>query len=75
MSQQDALLVMLREKGDEGVTPLEALDRIGSFRLAAVVFDLRADGHDIETRWYTTPGGKRVARYVLREKVQLTWPF
>jgi hypothetical protein len=32
------------------LTPIEALDRFGVFRLAARVADLRAAGHDITTR-------------------------
>jgi hypothetical protein len=38
---------------------------VGCFRLSARVFDLRAAGHRIEREWVTTPGGSRVARYVL----------
>ncbi|MBX3031900.1 MAG: hypothetical protein KF809_17270 [Chloroflexi bacterium] len=49
MTQTQELLALLRER-PEGVTPLEALDEIGTLRLAARVYDLRAEGHVIEDR-------------------------
>jgi hypothetical protein len=63
-----AVLRLLRLRGAEGVTPLLALQEVGCFRLSARVFDLRAMGHRIEREWVTTPGGSRVARYVLVEE-------
>jgi hypothetical protein len=60
-----AVLRLLRLRGAEGVTPLLALQEVGCFRLSARIFDLRAMGHRIEREWVTTPGGSRVARYVL----------
>lgn len=68
MTQTDALLDLLRRRGPVGVTPLDALDAIGSFRLGARVWDLRRAGHDIRREWWETPGGARVARYVLDER-------
>lgn len=65
-----ATLALLRRK-PEGVTPLDALDEIGSFRLGARVYELKQDGYDVETRWETTPSGKRIARYVLHEQMEL----
>lgn len=64
-SQAEQLLELLRERGDAGVTPLLALDRIGSFRLAARISDLKAAGHAIRSDRVTTSGGAVVARYVL----------
>jgi hypothetical protein len=60
-----AVLRLLRLRGAEGVTPLLALQEVGCFRLSARIWDLRAAGHRIEREWVTTPGGSRVARYVL----------
>ncbi len=71
MTQNERLLELLRERGPAGVTPLLALDRVGSFRLAARVSDLKAAGHDIETRTVTVSGGARVACYVLHEQAQM----
>lgn len=71
-SQNRAVLALLRERGRDGVTPLEALDRIGTLRLGARVWDLRKEGHLIVNKWKTV-GRKRVACYVLvADRTQLT---
>lgn len=64
-TQAEALLELLRERGTQGVTPLLALDRIGSFRLGARIYDLRAAGHAISKTMVKTSGGAHVACYVL----------
>ena len=46
------------------ITPLEALDQYGCFRLAARVSDIREEGHDIQTI-IEERNGKRYARYRL----------
>jgi hypothetical protein len=64
-----AVLALLREFGDGGVTPSEARDIVGTDRLAARIWELRAEGFDVETTHWTTPRGKKtVARYILRER-------
>jgi hypothetical protein len=60
-----AVLEMLR-RHPEGCTPLDALAEVGSFRLGARVWELKAAGYDVETQLVTTPSGKRIARYRLR---------
>lgn len=55
----------------EGVTALDALDEVGSFRLGARVYELRAEGYDVDSEYVTTPSGKRIVRYTLRENQQL----
>lgn len=65
-----AVLDLLRAK-PEGVTALDALDEVGSFRLGARVYELRELGYPVETDWITTPSKKRIARYRLTEAVQL----
>jgi hypothetical protein len=67
-----AVLELLREQGVDGVTPALALTEVGTMRLAARIAELRAEGHDIVNVGWTTPTGKHVARYVLREREQLT---
>lgn len=62
-----ATLELLRRRGKAGVTPLDALTAVGTFRLGARIFELKADGYDIETKLETTGNGKRIARYVLHE--------
>jgi hypothetical protein len=50
------------------LTPIDALERFGCFRLAARVADLRAEGLDIETVTETR-NGKKVARYRVAQPV------
>lgn len=77
-TQAERLLELLRERGDAGVTPLLALDRIGSFRLGARIYDLKQAGHTITSERVRTAGGAIVAKYVLVEArpwVQLGLPL
>ena len=46
------------------ITPLEALEQIGCFRLGARINDLRKAGYTIRTDW-EEKYGKRYAKYVL----------
>ena len=48
------------------ITPLEALNRLGFFRLSARIHDLRhKQGYDIMTERVLTSNGKYVAQYRL----------
>lgn len=47
MSQNKRILESL-QNGDK-LTPLDALERFGCFRLGARVYDLRKQGHDIKS--------------------------
>ena len=67
MKQTDAILALLRSRGDRGITALDALDEVGSFRLAARIADLHAEGYTITSTMETTAAGKRIARYRLIE--------
>ena len=49
------------------ITPLEALNRFGIFRLAAVVHELRDEGLDIITEKFQVSPKKRVAKYYLKK--------
>jgi hypothetical protein len=49
----------------KSITPMEALTSFGSFRLAARIFELRDDGHEIKTVMNRTPSGKPYAVYTL----------
>lgn len=74
MTQTQKVLTLLRERGEEGLTPLDALDIVGSFRLAARISDAKAllpADQEIVTLRATTVNGKTVARYVLRERPRL----
>lgn len=63
-SQCSAILEHLK-KG-LSITPLEALNRFGCFRLSARIHDLRhKQGYDIMTERVLTSNGKYVAQYRL----------
>lgn len=61
MSQTEKILSHLKRRP---LTPLQALEHYGCFRLAARISDLRNKGHLITTEIIET-NGKRVARYRL----------
>lgn len=48
------------------LTPLEALNRFGSLRLSAIIFDLREEGLKIETDKLQVSPRKRVADYYIK---------
>ena len=62
MSQSQQVLQHLRHGT---LTAIEALQRYGTFRLAARIADLRQAGHIIQTTEHRLPNGKRVAMYAL----------
>lgn len=68
-SQTTVILNHLKEHKE--INPLEALNKYGVYRLGAVIFNLRDDGHRISARLhtYTKPSGKkgRYAIYRLEE--------
>jgi hypothetical protein len=69
MSQNDqirAALILGRS-----LTPLDALQDYGCFRLAARIAELRREGLDIECKTETT-NGKRYARYQLRRRYEIS---
>jgi hypothetical protein len=63
LTQTNEVLIHLQQYG--AITPLEALDKFGCFRLGARIYDLRKQGHDIETE-YVTRGDKTFARYTMK---------
>ena len=63
MTQTEAIRRHLQQ--GRPITPLEALQEYGCFRLAARIDELRHEGLDIETLTQTR-NGKRYAVYVLR---------
>jgi len=65
MTQNDMILEALTHAP---ITPLRALEQYGCFRLAARIAELRAMGHDIETKKIKLLNGKTVAQYALKEK-------
>lgn len=77
-TQTAAILDLLRARGPAGLTALDALREVGSFRLAARILDLHSAGYAISSQIETLPNGKRIARYRLEaeppvEPVQTSW--
>lgn len=71
-TQTERVIQLLRQRGELGLTPLDALDIVGSFRLGARIYDAKAlirSDEEIVTERFTTPSGATVARYVLRPRV------
>lgn len=50
MTQNDRVLDYLQTH--PFITPIEALNELGIFRLGARAFDLRKSGHPIRSYWY-----------------------
>lgn len=61
MTQEAQILAAL--KAGDRLTPLDALQRFGCFRLSARIYDLRRAGHHINSQVIETRSGKRVAVY------------
>lgn len=59
------VLDLLRLRGKDGLTPAEARNAIACDRLAARVYELRADGYAVQSVTERTPMGARIARYYL----------
>ena len=49
----------------KSITPIDALERYGSFRLAAIIHTLRSEGMNIETGSETSRYGHKYAKYKL----------
>ena len=65
MTQKEALRARLI--AGETVTPRDALDQMGSFRLGARIYELRKEGMDIVTKRVKTPNGATFAQYSLAQ--------
>ena len=65
MSQEKDILGHLQRHGS--ISPLEALEQFGCFRLAARIADLRAKKHNIET-YGGKENGKKFAIYRLKNQ-------
>lgn len=66
-SQNKAILGFMRRW--HCITPMEALQTCGCFRLSARIYDLREQGYGINTEMVEIDG-KRVARYWLTDDIE-----
>lgn len=72
MNQTDEILNYLR--AGYSLTPLEALDKFGCFRLGARIWEIKDQGYDIESKIVSGPNGKHYSRYTLKhQEKQLTF--
>lgn len=62
-SQKSMILKMLQD--GVKVNPMLALNSCGCFRLAAVICDLRKDGHKVKTNKIESHTGNKYAEYSL----------
>lgn len=62
-SQANAILKHMQD--GNGITPMDALDLSGCFRLSARIADLKKRGYDIVSEKVKVEGGKYVACYHL----------
>lgn len=67
-TQNEKIINYLSNKGS--ITPIQALEKFGCFRLAARIADLRSQGHTIWTE-SVTKNGKTFASYSLNQKIKL----
>ena len=64
MKTQKEQIIKHLMKG-KSLTPLKALDKFDCFRLSGRIYELREDGHSINTEMINLKSGKRIARYSL----------
>lgn len=67
-TQTERILNYLSNKG--AITPIQALEKFGCFRLAARIADLRKLGHTIWTN-SVTKNGKTFASYSLSKNIKI----
>ena len=63
MNQTNQILEYLKE--GNSITPIEALNKFGCFRLGARIWDLKKKGYDIKTEM-VQKGKKTFAKYSLQ---------
>ena len=64
MTQNEHLAKVLRV----WTSPLEALQKVGTMKLATRVGEMRRAGYEIEDRWIEQRSGKRFKAYRLKAK-------
>ena len=55
------------------ITPIEALEMFGSFRLGAIIFTLREEGMPIKTEFVTNRYKTKFAKYTLEQPVPVSY--
>ena len=65
MESQNKQILNYLKRGHR-MTPMDALELFGCFRLAARVYDLRQEGHNISKQIIELSNGVNVAEYYLQ---------
>lgn len=65
MTETQTAQILAHLKTGRSITPIDALNKYGCFRLGARIYDLKQDGHNIYREMVQTDSGKRVASYTL----------
>jgi len=65
MTETQTAQILAHLKTGRSITPLDALEWFGCFRLGARIYDLKQGGHNIYREMVETDSGKRVASYTL----------
>lgn len=65
MESQNKRILNYLKRGHR-MTPMDALELFGCFRLAARVYDLRQEGHNISKQIIELSNGVNVAEYYLQ---------
>jgi len=63
MRDQHTIQILRHLKTKDSISPMEALEEYGCYRLAARIYDLRSAGHNI----VTNQSSDGMARYQLRK--------
>lgn len=63
LPQKENILSHLED--GKSITPIEALNKFGCFRLAARIFELREEGHDIICEKIKIKNGKKIGVYTM----------
>jgi len=63
-TESQKVMILAHLKSGKSITPIEALNKYGCFRLGARILDLRNDGFNINTEMIEV-NGKRFAKYSL----------
>lgn len=73
MSESQNLMVLEYLKSGKTLTPIDALDLFGCFRLAGRIYELKDEGWPIHCERKLVQSGKRVGHYTMTQD-QTWWP-
>jgi|GEM_PF-641744 len=71
--QSQNMAILSHLKSGKTITPIEALEKFGSFRLGARIFQLRQDGWPIHKDMIDVGNNRRVAQYCIAAAKEY-WP-